>query len=280
MISEDNDHFSINIPLIPMDNGKFKFDEKIKRVMIDIGTSWNAPNSVRWLNRHPENSVVIGCEPSDQEYCTVKAINKIIYEGYKYPDQWFPQKYKEPTGNVYKQHDLIKQYTKECSLGGGKGGGGKDCPYMSLDSIKNFYMLPVAVGNENCYKYFNTAGPFPGTGSLLESKHQNNGKVLVPIITLNDILQRIPFEYVEFLKIDAQGNDELIIQSAGELIKKCAVVAVEILCGEYKNEVGINIMKYMKNNGFKLIDSKHGCNIFLNILFEHLKDNLDYDLVN
>ena len=59
--------------------------------------------------------------------------------------------------------------------------------------------------------------------SLLESNHENNGKIKVPVIKLEYILERIPFEYVEFLKIDAQENDNNVILSAGELIKKCAL---------------------------------------------------------
>ena len=36
----------------------------------------------------------------------------------------------------------------------------------------------------------------------------------------------------------------------------------------------------MKKHNFELIDNKHGCRIFLNNNFKHIKDTLDYDLVN
>lgn len=116
--------------------------------------------------------------------------------------------------------------------------------------------------------------------SLLESNHENNGKIKVPVIKLEYILERIPFEYVEFLKIDAQGNDNNVILSAGELIKKCAVVSVERVNGEYIGENNMNILEYMKNKNFELIDIKHNCNIFMNNIYKHLNHKLDYDLIN
>ena len=281
VISKKDNIFSINLPIFPMENGKFIFEKNITRVMIDIGTSWNAPNSVRWLNRHPDTSIVIGCEPSPSELYTINSMNRFIYEGYKFPNQWFPNQYKSnDLKNRQKQHALMLEYANNNSKGGGSGGGGKDCPYLPLVNTKNYHILPVAISNKVGYEYFNTSGSHAGVGSLLDSKLEYNGKRLVPVITLDKILECIPLDYVEFLKIDAQGKDEEVILSAGDYIKKCAVVSVEILDGQYHGEVSINIVEYMKKHNFELIDNKHGCRIFLNNNFKYIKDTLDYDLVN
>src|SRR3989344_2838499 len=58
---QEQSYFGVNLPLIKLDgNGAFVFPQRTTRVMIDVGTSTNWPNSIDWLNRHPENSVVIG----------------------------------------------------------------------------------------------------------------------------------------------------------------------------------------------------------------------------
>ena len=265
-----DNNLCINLPIIPIVNNKFNFDKSIKRVMIDIGMSWNAPNSVKWLNRNHKDSIVIGCEPSNQELFTVKGINRIIFEGYKYHDKWFPEEFKANNFKIDKiQHNLIDKYSENSS-----------CPYIPLKNSSKYYIFPVAINNEYGYSDFNTSGSHSGVGSLFESNHENNGKIKVPVIKLEYILERIPFEYVEFLKIDAQENDNNVILSAGELIKKCAVVSVERVNGEYIGENNMNILEYMKNKNFELIDIKHNCNIFMNNIYKHLNHKLDYDLIN
>ncbi|GAB5353511.1 hypothetical protein AAMO2058_000042300 [Amorphochlora amoebiformis] len=50
-------------PSIDCKTGKFKLSSKYKRVKIDIGLSWNGPNSDTWLTKFPD-LMVIGVEPS------------------------------------------------------------------------------------------------------------------------------------------------------------------------------------------------------------------------
>lgn len=77
----------------------------------------------------------------------------------------------------------------------------------------------------------------------------------VPVFTLSDVLDRLPEHYdIEFCKIDAQGNDFAVIQSAGRHVKRLKRVQLEVqLNGMYKggSEKG-EVMEFMQRNGFVL----------------------------
>eukprot|EP01130_Rhizamoeba_saxonica_P005833 TRINITY_DN230_c2_g1_i2.p1 TRINITY_DN230_c2_g1~~TRINITY_DN230_c2_g1_i2.p1 ORF type:complete len:255 (+),score=54.39 TRINITY_DN230_c2_g1_i2:543-1307(+) len=52
--------------------------------------------------------------------------------------------------------------------------------------------------------------------------------ITVPVIRLDTVINMIPFDTIEFLKVDAQGHDLNVVKSAGDLLKKIKAVVVEV----------------------------------------------------
>ena len=254
-------YFGINLPLIKLDNeGKFVFPKGTKRVMIDVGTSTDWPNSTAWLNRHPNDSVVIGIEPNIDSWCVAKALHLFADE-----------------------LELL--------------GRGAESNYIKQNHTHRIFFLPVAIGNFQGYVPFNSnksagtssilasnpANLDPETAALLETRHQN----LVPVIKLDEVLKRIPeyIEYIEHLKVDAEGFDFEVIKSAGDLIKRCAVVTVEISAYSafVHSYIVKDMIKYIKTKGFREIAGSRGVTgtvSFINLKYENILSDLDYKVRN
>ncbi|KAG1657771.1 hypothetical protein FOA52_010142 [Chlamydomonas sp. UWO 241] len=60
------------------------------------------------------------------------------------------------------------------------------------------------------------------------------GKVLlVPTVPLSAIMTMVKDLECSFLKIDVQGLDFKVVQSAGALLKACPLLNTEVYCGSY-----------------------------------------------
>lgn len=253
-------YFGINLPLMKVSpSGKFIFPEGTKRVMIDVGTAPNWPNSVEWLNRHPDDSVVIGIEPNIDSWCVTKAM-------YFFAAQ------------LEKEPHLLTDVPQR--------------GYVKQEHINRIFFIPAAVGNFQGYSLFNS-NQSVGTSSLLSSNvkdalHLEMRKNLVPVIPLKEVLERIPdsIPYVEHLKVDAQGYDHEIVKSAGKAIKRCAVVSVEICAqNEYAHSyIGKDMINYIVSQGFKEIpgteEHDQGTAFLVNLECIAMLPSLDYALRN
>lgn len=257
---QSENYFGINLPVMKIDGkGKFIFPQGTKRVMIDVGTAPNWPNSIEWLNRHPEDSVVIGIEPNIDSWCVTKAM-------YFFAAQ------------LEREPDLLKDIPSR--------------GYVKQEHVNRIFFIPAAVGNFQGYSLFNS-NQSVGTSSLLDSNvkdalHLQLQKNLVPVIMLKEIIKRMPenIPYVEHLKIDAQGFDYEIVKSAGDSLKKCAVVSVEICAqNEYAHSyIAKDMINYIAAQGFKEIpgteEHEHGTASFINLECVDTLSALDYKLRN
>jgi FkbM family methyltransferase len=136
---------------------------------------------------------------------------------------------------------------------------------------KNIRILPFAVDSENSFKKFNIAGHWDwGCSSLYEFSDNLNetwpGRVdfssthsyIVPTITLYDFCELYKIETIDFLHIDAQGNDFNVLKSLKDKISIVNEGVIEAsknveLYKNTNNKVDI-IKEYLKSNGFEIIN--------------------------
>lgn len=176
-----------------------KFDEEIlnyTRIRIDVGLSHAAPNSAAWTHLNPD-VFVVGVEASRFN------VAKISKRGV-----WSKNNPSHP----------IRRFKP-----------------------KNMQILHVALDDVDtpCYsEFYNMLGD-SGTSSLLrptKKLHELFGyevgdSELVPTISFSDLLSALPWsnlDFVELVKIDAQGKDLAIIKSARNHLAQIAVLVIEV----------------------------------------------------
>jgi FkbM family methyltransferase len=187
--------------------------EGIKRIKIDVGLSYNAPMSQIWLSQEPD-LFVFGFEPN------VNAVNKIL----------------DPNNKELEGH-------------------GKALESKYFDRVCIF---PVALGLEECSKDFYISKRDIGCSSIFEPKDSMDiQEVLsVPVKRLDSILKDFPwdrFEYIEYLKVDAQGSDLDIVKGLGDYIHKIIYVTLEAESDQYHGSEKNNnqaIYDYMISRDF------------------------------
>ena len=130
------------------------------------------------------------------------------------------------------------------------------------------FFFKVAIDNvkyETSKNFYSLEADFRTSSSLLKPISSNlkskiNKKLKSKTINLKFYLKKINFrkyKYIEFLKIDTQGNDLNVIKSCGDYLKKICFVQMEYWAGqEYEGEKSQkeclnNSISYMKNLNFE-----------------------------
>jgi FkbM family methyltransferase len=152
----------------------------------------------------------------------------------------------------------------------------------------HFSVIPIALNNVEqptnmlLYNMQNDAG----TSSLYEPIDKNLGPVAevlnVQVYSLKHFFDLFPwdkFEYIEYIKIDAQGADLNIIKSAGDYLKERVVyITAEPENKQYKdieNNVVENFTTYLESQNFIRVYNKNTTDpTYINKKFLHLKDNI------
>jgi hypothetical protein len=223
----------------------FRIPEHITKIKIDIGLSYNAPQSQKWFEYDGDSLYVFGFEPNSE--CLESLNNKNIQK--KHPSHGKPIENKYLTSNI--------------------------C------------IIPVALNNvtEESEGTFYQMGNDCGTSSLNypDQKQLGNIKSItnVPIFSLKHFFDIFPWErfsYIEYMKIDAQGSDYDILQSADDYIERIIYITAEPECNQYadcsKNNTE-NIRKYLETKGFSKIMHPNTCDpTFLNTKFQHLANDI------
>ena len=223
-------------------NQKLNIPSNCSHVKIDIGLSYTAPISNKWLVKESD-VFVLGFEPNP--YCC-EMIMKTNYNPTPFPD-----------------FNLEKKFIEQ--------GRFKLLPYALSDvkelTNQNFYINKQDYGTSSLYIHNQTTlGPI---------EHVIN----VNVINLKMVLDIFPwdrFEYIDYIKIDAQGSDLKILKGAGDYLKERIVYITAEPDGHYYNGCDDcseeNIDKFMVSQGFKhpnTIDPT-----YINLKFEHLKDKI------
>jgi len=194
-------------------------------VKLDIGLSYNAPQSLSWLSHEDAGLMVFGFEPNPTSIASI--INK----------------------NNQKQHHshghcLRYKYIEE---------GRFVIQQCALSSVSEPTTMKFYVSNNDC-----------GTSSLFPNDETHLGKIKevidVPVYSLEMFFAGFPwdrFQYIDYVKIDAQGSDLNILKSAGSYLRDRVVfVTAE---GDGNQYIGAhecseaNIISYMESQGFMQI---------------------------
>jgi hypothetical protein len=215
--------------------------DNICNIKIDIGLSYNAPQSNNWLSNE-SNLFVFGFEPNPESVQTILQKNIIKRE------QFHAEPLKDEFINT------------------------------------RFRLLPFALSNveESTIMDFYTMSKDTGTSSLFEPTAKHLGpiksKITVPVYSLKHFFDLFPwdrFEYIDYIKIDAQGADFDIIKGAGEYLRDRVVyITAEPENTDYRgsshNTVN-NMTEYLKMQGFERIFHQNTSDpTFLNNKFKYL----------
>ena len=199
--------------------------DNITNVKLDIGLSYNAPQSQSWLE-HDSNTLVYGFEPNPD------SIKSIL------------------SGNIVKRHS---------------------CHGTPLNSMyireKRFHLIPVALSNveqEDNMSFFVTQKDH-GCSSLYYPKSELLGPIeketTVSVFSLKHFFDIFPwdrFNYIDYIKVDAQGSDLDILKGAKHYLRDRVVyVTAEADGNQYNGAYNCNIkdiLTYMIGEGFEYVD--------------------------
>lgn len=210
-------------------NDKIFIPENLKRVKIDIGLAWNAPNSEYWLSQN-DDVCVFGFEPSSKNHDSFITNNESTRKN-------------NPAHKVINRERIFKTFFPiKCAL------------YNCIPRIQNFYVTQNDTGCSSLYK--------PNFFPILEQEE-------VPVISLKDFFDVFPWEqipYIEQIKIDAQGSDINIIDGAGEYLNNIVYLTYE---SSTDNQYSItdnncSLNDILNRYNFDVIGSKGGDTICLN----------------
>jgi len=142
------------------------------------------------------------------------------------------------------------------------------------------YIFPFAIDIENSFKKFNVSIGYDwGSSSLFEFDYENlrggnwvpddpdfyrgdmetNHSYLVPTITLYDFITLYNINKIDYLHIDAQGNDINVLRSLKNKINLVQSGVIEVSCGleiylGTQNRVE-DAIPFLNSNGFSITDS-------------------------
>lgn len=224
---------------------KIHIKENITNIKLDIGLSYNAPYSQCWLEKEP-NLFVFGFEPNTDSVLNILSGNIVK----RVPGHGTP---------------IQNEYINE-----------RFCIFpVALSNVDSpcemtFYKTEKDVGCSSLYKPID-----PSLGSF---KHQS----AVPVYSLKHFFDLFPFdrfEYIDYIKIDAQGADFDIIKSAGDYLKERVVyITAEPESNQYSgcaHNTCHNMEEYLLTQNFVRINHPNTQDpTFLNKKFLHLKYNI------
>jgi FkbM family methyltransferase len=229
--------FGCSVPGIGLDgDGHLVLPDTIKRLKIDVGLSFNAPNSQLWLQKIPELAV-FGFEPNLQAVADLlSGRNRARGPRYVYLDQAF-------MGS--------KWFLFPVALGSKRG-------HVRLHATEADPGMSSVFEPDGTYAPMKSRSVYP-----------------VPILLLSDLLSRIPWGYegdpgvfpvVEHIKTDAQGFDVEVLRGAGKYLSERVVcVTAEKEAGGYKGgHSAQDLLDFMWNQGFGLLEDTGDSFTFFN----------------
>ena len=88
-----------------------------------------------------------------------------------------------------------------------------------------------------------------------EAKAKGFKQVVVPVVTINELIERNNLPIPDLIKIDAEGNDLDVLEGCSNLFGKTEVFMVEaaVVSKLFKNNV-YEVVNYMNSKGYNLFD--------------------------
>jgi FkbM family methyltransferase len=216
--------------------------ENITHVKLDIGLSYNAPQSQVWLEREP-NLVVFGFEPNPE------AVNSILSGNIRKKEEY----HGEPIHSKYINHRF----------------------FLFPVCLSNVETPMTKV-------FYSTTGGDCGTSSLYKPIDFTYDEVDVKVFSLRDFFDVFPwnrFSYIDYIKIDAQGSDLDILKGAGNYLKERVVYITAEPGDSGYHECGHNneheITKYLSSQNFIKISHPNTQDpTYINLKFIQYKDKI------
>ena len=238
------------------ENSKIVIPSYIKKIKFDIGISCEAIHTENWLNHDPDDLLVFGFE----------ALPICV----------------EKTRAYYSQPDSVWPHIK---------------PQYFTNSVINtkwldnqFIIVPAALANTDSETVdFHVTNTDVGCSSVLKPSkvldaigRSLNRVISVPSFKLSNFFELLPLDkidHIDYIKVDVQGIDLAVIQSAGAYISdKVVFVTMEAETTQYENASGNSIshmVDYMKSIGFLYIKHTNTNDAtFLNSKFQHLANSI------
>ena len=94
-----------------------------------------------------------------------------------------------------------------------------------------------------------------GKSSLAPSIKENGGSLVVPVFTLDNIINRLNLDRVDFVKINAEGAALEVLQGMSQGIKRF-FPDFAITTDHYPNESTL-ISNHLKRKGYSVIENKN-----------------------
>lgn len=219
--------------------------EKCTHIKIDVGLSYSAPIANKFLVKQPE-VYVMGFEPNLE--CVKNIVN-----GTCAPTSWL-------------DFNMEKRFVDN---------GRFQCFPYALSNVDKLEMMEFHI-NQKDY----------GTSSLFKHDQTTLGPIKytrkVPVINLKMVFDKIPwdrFDYVDYIKIDAQGSDLNILKGAGDYLSERVVYVTAEPDGHYyigANDCNAdNIDNYMSSINFIKVNHPNTVDpTYLNKKFLDLKDKV------
>ena len=212
------------------------------KLFIDVGTSIDAPNAASWLKTYPD-CFVIGIEPNPENIDVLrKGRNGNVSFAYLSLDKNAVMQYNKPVAEINDRFCIL-----ECAIDN-----------VEAPTTTSFYMTDDR--NSGCSSLLK---PTKKLGLDIKKVHQ------VSVIPLEMILKKlIPsrFDYVTFLKTDAQGKDIDVVKSCKEYLSKILIIQMEVNTGgQYENEQKLeDIEEFIFANGFTSVGGTAYDRIYMN----------------
>jgi FkbM family methyltransferase len=136
-----------------------------------------------------------------------------------------------------------------------------------MGRLRNYVVLPIAIAESdgtaelqlNAYEQSSSLLPADEAGVKSwrsEQEFKVIGSVTVPTMRLETFMIGAGIEFIDFLKIDAQGLDLEVVKSAGDRIRDVAKVQLEATTVSYRQYEGAPgksvVIEYMESMGFRL----------------------------
>jgi FkbM family methyltransferase len=135
----------------------------------------------------------------------------------------------------------------------------------------NYVVIPMAVAEKDGFADFNI-NAFDAASSLLPLNEEGiksweGAKVLkvdsvasVPTVRLDTFMDRVGIKKVDFLKVDAQGTDLAVINSAGARLRDITRITLEVWVSPRPIYSGVHskdeVLSYLGERGFSLISTE------------------------
>jgi FkbM family methyltransferase len=135
-----------------------------------------------------------------------------------------------------------------------------------MGRLENFIVIPMAVSTEDGTAEF-MLNATDGSSSLLEMREEGKqvwsdydlsvtAKVTVPTIRLDTFMNRAQIPVVDYLKVDAEGADLMVIESCGDRLKDVRRIQAEVDLADPPLYEGAptkaEFVDFMKQRGFAL----------------------------